>query len=76
MTNIHVIENKISDVRKYLGILDRYTRYSREQIEHDIDIRGALERYLYLATQATIDLGEAFISYRGFRKPGTLSVTF
>ena len=45
-------------------------------IEKDIDIRGAVERYLYLATQATIDLAEATIAYRNFRKPQTLSDAF
>ncbi len=76
MTSFAVIENKISSVRKYLGILERYKKYSREEIESSIDLRGALERYLYLAIQATIDLAEAVISYKNIRKPSTLSESF
>lgn len=76
MTNFNVIENKISFVKKYLTILKRYKKYSRDEIEKDIDIRGALERYIYLATQATIDLAEAVISYKNFRKPTTMSDAF
>ncbi len=71
-----VIENKISSVRKYLGIPDRYKKYSRSEIENNVDLKGALERYLYLAIQATIDLAEAFISYKKYRKPSTLSESF
>lgn len=76
MTSIAVLENKISAIRKYLKILGRYTRYSREELEKDIDIRGAVERYLYLATQATIDLAEAVLAFRGFRKPSTMGEAF
>lgn len=76
MTNISVIENKISSVKKYLKILERYKKYSRKEIEDDIDIKGAVERYLYLAVQATIDLAEALISFRNFRKPTTIGENF
>lgn len=76
MSNIEVIENKISSIRKYLRILERYKGFSREKIEKDIDIKGALERYLYLVSQGTIDLAEAVIAYKGFRKPTTMSEAF
>ena len=76
MSNIKVIENKISSTRKYLKILQRYEGYKKEEIEGNIDIRGAVERYLYLAVQATIDLAEAVIAYKGFRKPTTMREAF
>lgn len=76
MTNIYIIENKLSDIRKYLGILERYKKYSKEEIVNDIDIKGAVERYLYLAAQATIDLAEAVIAYKKLRKPTTLTDSF
>lgn len=76
MSSKTVIENKISDTEKYLKILERYKKYSKEEILNDIDIKGALERYLYLATQSVIDLAEAIIAYKKFRKPTTLSDTF
>lgn len=71
MTNINVVENKISSVKKYLKTLERYKSYLRNEIEENIDVRGALERYLYLVVQAAIDLAEAFIAAKGFRKPTT-----
>lgn len=76
MSNLTVIENKISAARKYLKILEEFSKYSREEIEKDVNIRGAAERYLYLAVQASIDLAEALIAYKKFRKPTTLSETF
>jgi len=76
MTNLTVIENKISSIQKYLGLLKRYKQYSQKEIVNDIDKKGALERYLYLAIQATIDLAEAIISYKNLRKPSTMSESF
>lgn len=76
MTNVDVIENKISSIQKYLKILERYKKYSQKEIENSVDIKGAVERYLYLVTQATIDLADATISLKNFRKPSTLSESF
>jgi len=76
MTNFSTIENKITSIQKYLKILDNYKKYSREEIENKFDIRGSLERYLYLAIQAAIELAEAVISFRDFRKPTILKESF
>lgn len=76
MTNIAVIENKVSSVKKYLKILGRYKKYSKQELESDVDIRGALERYLYLAAQAIIDLSEAVVAFKEFRKPNAMSESF
>ena len=76
MTNLAVLENKISSAKKYLKILERYKKYSKKEIETDLDKKGATERYLYLAVQATSDLAEATVSYRNFRKPTTMTEAF
>lgn len=76
MTNLSTVENKISTVEKNLEILKRYEDTTKEDIENNIDLRGALERYLFLTVQATIDLAGAFVSYRGFRKPSTFGESF
>lgn len=76
MTSIAVIENKISAIRKYLSILDRYKGFSRVEIENNIDIKGAVERYLYLVTQSTIDLAESIIAQKKLRKPTTMAESF
>ncbi len=76
MTNISTIENKITSVRKYLKILSNFEKYSRKEIENDVNIRGAAERYLYLAAQSVIELAEAVISFKNLRKPTTLKEGF
>ncbi len=76
MTDLKVIENKISSVKKYLKIVEGFTKHSKKEIESDLTLRGAVERYLYLVVQTAIDLAEAVVSYRGFRKPATFSETF
>ena len=76
MTSLSVIENKISSVKKYLRILERYKQYSQDEIVNDIDKKGAVERYLYLAVQASIDLAESVIAYKNLRKPSTMSDSF
>jgi uncharacterized protein YutE (UPF0331/DUF86 family) len=76
MTSLAVIENKASAVRKYLGILERYRCRGRAELETDVDLRGAVERYLYLAAQSAIDLAESVIAHRRLRKPTTYGEVF
>jgi uncharacterized protein YutE (UPF0331/DUF86 family) len=76
MSNIKAIENKISSARKYSAILKRYKKLTKEKIRNNTDIRGAVERYLYLETQAVIYLAEAVIAHNDFRKPTTMSEAF
>lgn len=76
MTNFNIIENKISSVQKYLDILEKYKKYSKKEIQNDVDIKGAVERYLYLATQAAIELAGAVVSFKNLRKPSTLRESF
>lgn len=76
MTSIGVLENRISLAKKYIKILSRYKKYSQKEIEDNIDIRGAVERYLFLAVQATIDVAEGAVAYKKLRKPTTMSEAF
>ncbi len=70
------MENKISSIKRYLRILDSYKKYSADELTSDLTLKGAVERYLYLATQAVIDLAEAVISFKKLRKPTTLAESF
>lgn len=76
MSTLGIIENKISSVRKYLMLLEGFKKYPQAELFHDTTISGAFERYLYLVTQATIELGESYIAYQDFRKPTTMRETF
>ncbi len=76
MSNLRVIENKISLIQKYLKIVISYQSYTKEDIVRDITLKGAIERYLYLVVQATVDLAEAVIAFKKFRKPSTMRECF
>jgi len=76
MTTIAILENKISAARKYLNILKEYRHLPIKEIINNLDKKGATERYLYLASQATIDLADAVVAYKKFRKPTTMSEAF
>lgn len=76
MTGVAVIESKISSILKYLKILKGYQHYSEEKLENDLTLRGAIERYLYLLSQAAIDLAESLIAFKDFRRPTTYSEAF
>lgn len=76
MTSIDVLENKISAIQHYLAILSRYQDLSHDKIQDDLTLRGAVERYLYLAMQSAIDLAEAIVAFKTLRKPSVYSDNF
>ncbi len=76
MTNIDVLKRKLSQIQKYFAILEPLRKFSKEKIQNNDIIYGAVERYLYLLCQATIDFAEAVISYTNLRKPGTYGEIF
>lgn len=59
-----------------MKILSGYKSISADKIEADATLKGAVERYLYLVVQSTIDLAEAVISFNDFRKPLTYRESF
>ena len=71
-----VINNQISSVERYLNELLKYRSRARAAIEKNPEKLAALERYLYLAAQSAIDLGDTIISYKKLRQPTSLAETF
>ncbi|MDH7476333.1 MAG: DUF86 domain-containing protein [Microgenomates group bacterium] len=76
MTNVRVLIKKISEVEKYFQMVKKYRKYKPEEIIKNDERYGALQRYLYLLCQSTIDLAEAVISYYSFRVPGNYGEIF
>ena len=56
MSTIEILQDKISTIEKYLTLLTAFNSYSENEIKKNTTILGAVERYAYLAVQATIDL--------------------
>ncbi|MBU2545011.1 DUF86 domain-containing protein [Patescibacteria group bacterium] len=76
MTELKIIEDRISSVKKYLTTLGNFKKYSRKELEKDIFIKGSVERYLYLVIQETISLAEGVISLKDLRKPSDYGENF
>jgi uncharacterized protein YutE (UPF0331/DUF86 family) len=76
MSSLEVIKNKIDTVKNYLKILRRLNKNFSTSGDTDIVIRGTIGRYLYLVSQASIDLAEAVIVFKNFRKPTAKSDSF
>ena len=76
MTNVDVLKNKISEIQKYFQLLKNYQNIKKDDLIKDATLKGAVERYLYLICQATIDFAEALISYLNLRTPSTYGEIF
>ena len=76
MTGLNVLENKVAYIQKYLAKAERYLTYSQKQIEESDDLRGAVERYLYLLAESCISLAEAIVSFQNLRKPSYAQEAF
>jgi uncharacterized protein YutE (UPF0331/DUF86 family) len=60
---------KLEMPRKYVGILRNYQKHGIEELEGDITLRGAVERYLEVALECALDIGEMVISAEKLEKP-------
>lgn len=76
MTNEGNIEDKISVIRDYFNDLKPYELRAREQIENNFESLKTVERLLFQVCQSAIDLAEAFISLKKYRKPTTMKEPF
>lgn len=63
------IYSKLEDLKKYVQFLKSYQSHRKEELRENYTLRGAVERYLQLALECTLDVGEMIISKEGFRKP-------
>ncbi len=68
---IQEVANRLNTLRKYVDILRGYQSKSLEDIEKDFTLKGAIERYLQVAIECALDIGEIIIAAEGFRKPET-----
>lgn len=63
------IISKLELLSGYVKNLRSYMKYSVEDIKNDFTIRGALERYLELSLECSIDIAEMIISYENMKRP-------
>lgn len=65
------IQERIGKLKEYIEILKSYKHFSRQQIEEDKTIRGAVERYLYLAADISVSIAQMVIAERKLKQPST-----
>jgi len=65
------ISKKLEELKYYVGILESYKDKSEDEISGDVTLRGAIERYLQVAIECALDIGEMVISSEGLRKADT-----
>ena len=65
------ILNKLEKLQEYVGILNSYKKHTLDEIKGDFTLKGAIERYLQVALENVLDIGEMIISMKGLKKPET-----
>jgi uncharacterized protein YutE (UPF0331/DUF86 family) len=70
------IDSKISLVRQYLKLAEKFKKCSLRELQRHDELRLAVERALFLVVQAGIDLAEAFCQARKYRKPSSMHDAF
>lgn len=63
------IVSKLEMLGRYLRILRGYQSHSLEELKVDPTLRGAVERYMEVALECCLDVGEMIISKEKARKP-------
>jgi uncharacterized protein YutE (UPF0331/DUF86 family) len=62
---------KLRELEKYARLLEKYKGHDVKDLESDLTLRGAVERYMQLSIEIVIEIGEMIIASEGFRKPET-----
>lgn len=65
------IAKKIEELKYYTELLESYKNRSEDELENDVTLRGAVERYLQVAIESALDIGEMIISLEGLKKADT-----
>lgn len=67
---------RLGRLREYLGILETVQQHDIKRFVEDPFIHGAAERYLHLAIECLLDIGNHVISDRGYAKPESYADIF
>ncbi len=70
------IESKLEMLEEYVAILKGYQDHDVEDLMRDHTLRGAVERYIEVALECMIDIGEMIISKEKLKRPDTYRDVF
>jgi uncharacterized protein YutE (UPF0331/DUF86 family) len=71
MVKRDVVIARLQRLQDYLATLKTVQTYDLERFKSDPFIHGTAERYLHLAIECLLDIGNHVIADRGFRRPET-----
>lgn len=69
MFNPSTFARHLDELKKYLGYLKELRKYNKKEVVNEWQVYGLIERYLQLAVECALSLGEQIISNYGFRLP-------
>jgi len=70
------ISSKLERLGEYVDILKGYQHFKIEDLQTDHTLKGAVERYLEIALECAIDIGEMIISKEKLKRPETYQEVF
>ncbi|HEY9205969.1 MAG TPA: DUF86 domain-containing protein [Candidatus Methanoperedens sp.] len=66
----------LNNLGEYVGILKGYQHFKIEDLQTDHTLKGAVERYLEVALEYAIDIGEMIISKEKMKRPESYQEVF
>ncbi len=69
MVNRDIVLSRIDKLNEYMGFLKSVKNYSKEEYINTPMIFGSTERFLHLAIECILDIGNHIISDLRYRKP-------
>ncbi|MEA4825342.1 MAG: DUF86 domain-containing protein [Clostridium sp.] len=69
MVKREIVISRVDKLKEYLGYLKSIKQYSKEEYINNPMIYGSSERFLHLAIECVIDIGNHVISDMRYRKP-------
>ena len=76
MTPGETISARLQRLESYLQLLEGFRTEPRSALLGDPVRRGALERYMQLAIEALLDIGNHLLAGRGLERPETYADVF
>ncbi len=70
------IASKLEQLGGYVSILKGYQHFKIEDLQTDHTLKGAVERYLEVALECAIDIGEMIISKEKLKRSETYNEVF
>jgi len=71
-----LIAARLERLRDYVKTLKAIQKYDLNSFKNDVFVHATAERYLQLAIECILDIGNHIISDRAFRKPDTYAEIF